>query len=123
MNFQESRIGVGHGGLLFPTLMRSPNRNGSSMNVDRIRWHVIFHGIVQGVGFRQTCCEQSCLYGIQGWVRNLDNGTVEMIAEASESDLKHFVQAVESNTLGSVEERNIQSQPASGEFNSFQVRR
>lgn len=43
---------------------------------DLTRYHVIFHGRVQGVGFRAYVirCAQSC--GITGWVQNLCGGDV-----------------------------------------------
>ncbi|MEE3393442.1 MAG: acylphosphatase [Lachnospiraceae bacterium] len=43
-----------------------------------IRKHLIFHGIVQGVGFRYSATYIASDLGLTGWVRNLDDGTVEM---------------------------------------------
>lgn len=41
------------------------------------RMHAIVHGRVQGVFFRETTRQQALRLGLQGWVRNLANGTVE----------------------------------------------
>lgn len=41
-------------------------------------WHALFSGEVQGVGFRYTARHLANLFGVAGWVRNLDNGTVEI---------------------------------------------
>ncbi len=42
--------------------------------------HVIVTGRVQGVGFRQSVVRQAQQSGIGGWVRNLPDGTVEVLA-------------------------------------------
>lgn len=46
------------------------------MNVIR---HVVFHGRVQGVGFRAFVEEVAARHGIEGWVRNRRAGTVETV--------------------------------------------
>lgn len=38
---------------------------------------VVFHGRVQGVGFRYTACRIAAKHGLTGWVRNCPDGTVE----------------------------------------------
>ncbi len=40
----------------------------------------IVSGRVQGVGFRMSTSQQSKLLGLKGWVKNLDNGKVEVYA-------------------------------------------
>jgi acylphosphatase len=45
--------------------------------------HVIFRGHVQGVGFRYTAREVAQQYNVTGFVRNLPDGTVEMLLQDS----------------------------------------
>ncbi len=48
-----------------------------------IRKHIIFHGRVQGVGFRYWSCMIATELGLTGWVKNLSDGTVEMEVQGS----------------------------------------
>jgi acylphosphatase len=45
------------------------------------RLHAIIEGHVQGVGFRNFVQIIAKLIGVTGWVRNLYDGNVEVIAE------------------------------------------
>jgi len=49
--------------------------------VSRIR--VIVSGRVQGVWFRQSTAEAVAGSGVAGWVRNLDDGSVEAVFEGT----------------------------------------
>jgi len=49
---------------------------------DRARAHVIISGRVQGVFFRMETKQAADQQGVFGWVRNLQDGTVEAVFEA-----------------------------------------
>ena len=51
------------------------------MSVVRVRYVVV--GSVQGVGFRYAAREAAEDCGVAGWVRNLPDGTVEIVAQGS----------------------------------------
>ena len=50
------------------------------------RW--VVHGSVQGVGFRFFVKRHAERLGLPGWVRNVRDGSVEVIAEGSDDTLQ-----------------------------------
>ena len=67
------------------------------------RMHVIFSGRVQGVGFRYTVCHISEPFHVTGFVRNLWDGNVEVVAEGLKEELTDFLHAIQTSRLA----RNI----------------
>jgi acylphosphatase len=52
--------------------------------------HIFISGRVQGVGFRYWTKRQAKKFGINGWVRNTEDGKVEVMAQGSKDSLKMF---------------------------------
>ena len=46
--------------------------------------HLVVHGRVQGVFFRASAQRRAADLGVAGWVRNLADGTVEMVVEGDD---------------------------------------
>ena len=61
----------------------------------RERRRVWFSGRVQGVGFRYTCRTLARGFDVAGWVRNLPDGRVELVAEADPTELDAFLAAIQ----------------------------
>ena len=59
------------------------------------RLHAVVHGDVQGVGFRYFLLRKGEALRLLGWVRNNDDGTVELVAEGSRPDLEQLMLAAE----------------------------
>ena len=74
----------------------------SGMLVDRI--HVIIKGRVQGVGFRRKTQEIGAALFLQGFVRNLPCGSVEIYAEGKKDSLKQFMDQVRASFRFHIEE-------------------
>ena len=52
--------------------------------------HCYVSGCVQGVFFRARTREQALLFGLIGWVRNLPDGRVEVVASGDEAQITHL---------------------------------
>ena len=65
----------------------------------RKRIHVFYSGRVQGVGFRVTAEETALHYGVVGWVKNLRDGRVELIAEGEEEVLEQFLETIRTGAM------------------------
>lgn len=61
--------------------------------------HVFYSGQVQGVGFRYTTVRISHRFAVTGWIRNLYDGRVEMLAEGQEDTLTAFLNEVRHGPL------------------------
>jgi acylphosphatase len=54
--------------------------------------HLLIKGRVQGVFYRATAKEVADQTGITGWVRNTDEGDVEIVASGKEDQLQKFIE-------------------------------
>ncbi len=82
---------------------------------------VVFHGRVQGVGFRYTTRQLAENYAVGGFVRNLPDGTVELVAEGEASDVDAFIAAVASRMARHVDRQSVSEHPVLG-LHEFEVR-
>ena len=85
--------------------------------------HVIVEGRVQGVGFRHFTRLNAQRLGVHGWVRNRENGNVEIQAEGTEDRLKQFLKKVRKGPSQSwVREVDVEWESPKGESYGFRVR-
>jgi acylphosphatase len=79
---------------------------------------------VQGVYFRGSLQEQAERLGVKGWVRNLDDGSVEAVLEGSREDVDAAIAWARTGPPGAhVESLDAQWQAASGPpFTRFEIR-
>lgn len=55
---------------------------------------VIFDGRVQGVGFPHTVLEAAKGFEVSGWVKNLADGTVELVACGDDEEIGEFIREI-----------------------------
>ena len=53
--------------------------------------HLIVHGRVQGVWYRGWTVDQAEALGIDGWVRNRSDGSVEILASGSDAAVEALI--------------------------------
>ena len=58
----------------------------------RIRRHVRIHGRVQGVSFRASVAERARTFGVDGFARNLPDGSVDAAFEGAEPSVEELVE-------------------------------
>jgi acylphosphatase len=68
------------------------------------RRRVVYSGRVQGVGFRATCRWLAGGFEVAGYVRNLPDGRVELLAEGEPAEIEHLLQAVQNEMGGFIRE-------------------
>jgi len=83
--------------------------------------HVFYSGRVQGVGFRYSAERLAGDAGVAGWVKNLDDGRVEVIAEAEEDSLKAFLDSIAKNFSRYITGTDITWGAATGEYSEFGI--
>lgn len=88
-----------------------------------IRRTVYFSGNVQGVGFRYTTQHTACDFHVTGYVRNLPDGRVEVVAEGEARELDQFIARIENMMNRQIREAKSSDSPATGEFVSFRIER
>ena len=87
------------------------------------RREIHFSGRVQGVGFRYTVLGIAGRYDVQGFVQNLSDGRVLLIAEGAKRTLDAFIAAVRAEMERFIADTQTTVLPANGEFTDFEVRR
>ncbi len=86
------------------------------------RWTVHFSGRVQGVGFRYTTVSVARRFDVTGYVSNLSDGRVLLVAEGAAQTVSDFVEAVCEQMRDHVRSHSVDRTAASGEFQGFVVR-
>lgn len=83
----------------------------------------VVRGKVQGVGYRHFVAGCAHRTGVRGYVRNMPDGSVHMVAESSPASLADFLRLTraEGEPVIRVEEMAITQEPATGEYHGFWV--
>ena len=90
------------------------------MAVQRV--HVLYSGTVQAVGFRYRASGLSDGRSVSGYVRNLSDGRVELVAEGERAEVDGFLAALRAEMAGLIRHEDVSWHPASDEFARFDVR-
>jgi acylphosphatase len=86
-----------------------------------IRQAVLYSGQVQGVGFRAAALWESRGFRVTGYVRNLDDGRVELVAEGEAGQVEGFLSAVRERMAGSIRHEAAEQGRAEGLWDGFHI--
>lgn len=67
------------------------------MALEKVRKHMFVNGRVQGVGFRYRVQSLASGLKLSGWVRNLDDGRVEMELQGTEEMMKQLFEELDND--------------------------
>lgn len=84
---------------------------------------IIYRGRVQGVGFRFTVSRIATGYPITGYVKNLRDGTVELIAQGTAETIAEFTAEIARVMEGNITGCDRETVTAGEEFSRFSIRR
>jgi len=84
--------------------------------------HIYYEGRVQGVGFRYTTQYLAQQLNVTGWVKNLFDGRVELLAEGTEEELRQLLGQMKARLGSYIWNEHVDWSPYTGEFRNFGIR-
>src|SRR4051812_48920737 len=101
-------------------LVEEPRRREMAENAERA--HVYVSGRVQGVSFRDAARQEAQELGLNGWVRNLQDGRVEAIFEGEPDTVRQMIDWCESGpSSADVDEVSVEQEAPEG-LSGFEIR-
>ena len=83
---------------------------------------ILYTGRVQGVGFRYTATSVAQTFAVAGFVRNLSDGRVELVAEGEAGEVDRFLAGVADRMAGYIDEQTVHDVAPQG-LSEFAIRR
>ncbi len=91
--------------------------------IELARVQVSVRGLVQGVNFRWFTQRRAADLGVNGFVRNVPDGSLEVVAEGTRESLERLLDALQVGPSGAIVE-NVHTEwgTPTGEFRRFEIR-
>jgi acylphosphatase len=83
--------------------------------------HITFVGRVQGVGFRFTAYRVADRCQLTGFVRNVHDGTVEMLVQGRPEDIDDCIREMKESFAGYIREARTQEVPYNPKYTDFKI--
>ncbi len=91
-------------------------------SMEERRAHLIIEGKVQGVFYRASARDTAVSLGLTGYVKNLPDGFVELVAEGSPEKLNMLIEWCKQGPVNArVTEVKAKISPSIGEFDNFHI--
>jgi len=92
-------------------------------DMEKASVYILVSGIVQGVGFRFFARRMAERYSLSGYVKNRDDGRVEIVAEGNRDDLEHFIAEMwRGPAYAEVSDVDVSWGNYEGKYNGFSIR-
>ena len=88
-----------------------------------MRSRILYFGRVQGVGFRWNVAEIVKCFQLTGLVQNLPNGSVEIVLEGTDSEIKKASVAIDRKMKGYWTNKETESKEGEAHFLDFSIER
>ncbi|MGE4292059.1 MAG: acylphosphatase [Desulfovibrio sp.] len=86
-------------------------------------YHAVVDGLVQGVCFRAWTRDVARMLGLRGWVRNLRDGRVEVVAQGPKQALEEFASQLDlGSPLSRVSGVESSEREEDESYSSFEIR-
>ena len=82
---------------------------------------IIYSGRVQGVGFRFTCQRIALRYDLAGYVKNLPNGSVELLIQGHPEDVTDCLKDIADSFGRYIRDKNITNLPPNPAYIEFNI--
>ncbi len=86
-----------------------------------IKAHIYFSGKVQGVGFRYTTQRYALKLGLNGWVKNLVDGRVEIMVDGDKGKIERLIENLKKHFGRYIQDCSISYSEDIGGFTNFQI--
>ncbi|WP_191559653.1 acylphosphatase [Metabacillus idriensis] len=84
--------------------------------------HIIVNGRVQGVGFRFHAQMMASANDLTGWVKNREDGSVEIMAQGENKQLEDFLKDLKKgNRYAKVDDMSVKGELQSETFSEFKI--
>ncbi len=93
----------------------------SKLKMPQVAKHIIFLGRVQGVGFRFTAHHIANRHQLTGFVRNVPDGSVEMLAQGHPESIDNCIQDIKNSFVGYIRETEINEFPPDPKYKDFRI--
>lgn len=90
---------------------------------EKLRVHIFVSGLVQGVFFRSETRAKARELGLFGWVRNLKDGRVEILAEGEKEKLEKLIGWAKTGPDSArIDGLGVEWSEYKGEFKNFEIK-
>ena len=87
------------------------------------RLHLVLHGKIQGVYFRDYAKAEALKLEVAGWIQNMSDGTVEAVIEGEDEQVSLMLDWLEVGSPGSEVEKIVaREERPYGETGAFNIR-